>query len=144
VKKEAKFDLIRKVFLFLALFSAASHFYIASFNTEICSWNSGIGLGLIGGLNPLVLSSILFVSLALFSYFFLKQHLQYWDLILVFCISSLANIVDRLMHGGVCDYIKLRLLINIPVFNLNDIFILLSLIFLFLLMTYESVCCGKK
>jgi lipoprotein signal peptidase len=145
VKKVVKFSFVRRIFLFLGLCSVALHFYISFFNNiEACSWNRGIVLGLVAGLNPLVLSLILFLILALLSYFLLKQHLQYSDLIIVFFVSSLAHIVDRLAHGGVCDYIKIELFFDIPVFNFNDIFILLSLIFLFTLMIYDTVCCEEK
>lgn len=124
-----------KILLILSVISSLFHLYISFFQNEVCFWNSGVIFGIADFLNPYLLAAFLLVFLSFAIYVLLKQYPKYWEVMFVLGISSLANILDRFAHGAVCDYIGI---FNLPVFNLNDVFITASLLIIFLLGIYDS------
>ena len=112
--------------------------------TDLCEINTGVAFGLFTGLNQVYLA--LFQVLLLFVMVFFLLRVFYilrnsWGLVGAFFVASLGNITDRFFLGGVCDYISI---FNLPVFNLNDIFILTSLCLIFLFIFYEETYCSER
>lgn len=133
-----------KVLLFFSLVSFFVHFYISFFSSELCSWNTGVVFGLVDFLDPFLLSAVLFFFLAFVIFTLWKSYKYYWELLAILALSSLGNIIDRVIFGGVCDYIHVKIFLNFPVFNLNDIFISIALFLILFIIFYETICCKKK
>lgn len=130
--------IILKTFLFFSIASFFLHLYISNFSQDLCFWNTGIIFGLANFLNPFLLSAIL-ISFLLFAIYILWQPcIKYWEVLVVLGISSFSNILDRLLHAGVCDYIDIKIFFDFPIFNLNDIFISISLTIILLIVIYDS------
>lgn len=134
-----KIKIFLKTLLLLAIVSSFLHFRISSFSPEICFWNTGIIFGLFDFLDQNLLSLILISFLSFMLFIFLKQYSEYWEIFVVLAISSLSNVLDRILHGGVCDYIDINIFFNFPIFNLNDIFISIALIIILVIVFYDSI-----
>jgi len=128
-----------KIYLVVSLLALFLHLYISLLQNQVCQWNFGIAFGLSVGLEPLLLAfsqaMLLFVMVLLLfrGYSMLKN---YWEVLLVLILFSSANILDRIVHGAVCDYVAIM---SLPVFNINDVFIILSLVILVFIIIYEEV-----
>ena len=133
-----KIKILLKPLLFLSIVSFFSHLYISFFANEICFWNRGIIFGLMDFVNPYLLSFFLLLFLVFAIYILWKPYPRYWEVFVVLGISSFGNISDRLVHGGVCDYIDIKIFFNFPIFNLNDIFISTALIIILLIVLYDA------
>ncbi len=129
--------------LFLSVISFFLHLYISFFAKEFCFWNRGIIFGLMDFLNPYLLSFFLFSFLIFVICILWKPYLKYWEVFVVLGISSFGNILDRLVHGGVCDYIDIKIFFDFPIFNLNDIFISTALIIILFIVLHDAVF-GKQ
>ncbi len=130
-------------YLIIGIISFVLHIYISFFLSKSCSWNEGIALGLDLGLGSNILSAIQLMLLFVMVIFLLKSFSKLkknWQLIFILTISSLGNVIDRLWHGAICDYISIY---KLPIFNTNDIFILTSLIFIFLIIYNEEILCRR-
>ncbi len=138
-----KVKLLLKILLPLSIISSLFHLYISFFLNDLCFWNKGIIFGLADFLNPYTLSSFLFVFLLLVITVFWKMFSIYREVFYILAIPSLTNILDRLMHGGVCDYINIKVFFNFPIFNLNDIFISIALIIILFVVLYDSTYSEK-
>ncbi len=134
---------LSKILVPISLASLLSHLYISFFLKTSCSWNTGVMLGLVDFLNPVFLVFLMLFVLFFTSFLLWKSYPEYRAILVVLIISSLGNILDRAFHGAVCDYISLEFFIKLPVFNLNDIFISISLLFLLIIIFYEGVYCKK-
>ncbi len=130
-----------KILLFLSVVSFFSHVYISFLQTDVCFWNSGVIFGIGDFLNPYILSSFLLLFLSFALYMLFKQYPKYWEVFCILAISSIANLLDRFVHGAVCDYIQV---FNFPIFNLNDIFITTALLIILTLGIYDSIYGEKK
>jgi len=139
-----RIKILLKVLLLLSIVSFFSHLYVSVFAQEFCSWNRGIVFGFADFLNPYVLSSLLIIFLFFTIYILWQQYGKYWEIFVVLMISSLANVLDRLMHGAVCDYIDIKVFFNFPILNLNDIFISIALIIILLLVLYDSALSKER
>ena len=127
-----------KILLLTSAFSLAIHFYISFFLSDVCVWNPGVAFGLMGFLPQNFLSTFVLFFLFTVVYIFIKFYRKYTEVAFILFFASFGNLVDRVFHGGVCDYVKLRFIINFPIFNLNDIFILVSLSLIFFIIFYDS------
>ena len=135
--KKIKYSL--KAYLFIVVFFTIAHLYISLFVSNVCRINTGVAFGLFSGFDQVYLSisQVLLLSVTVFLLLkVFKTLFYYWELVFAFLITSLANILDRIFIGGVCDYISI---FNLPVFNFNDIFILSSLFLFFLFIFYEEI-----
>lgn len=112
-KRERKVILI----VFLIVDRLTKHFFKRFFSATV---NQGISFGLFPSL-ALVMVLISIFGLVFFSP---KKNSFFWWMIL---LGGLSNLADRLIFGGVIDFINLP---GIPSFNLADIIIVTGAIFL--------------
>ncbi len=140
----SRFKFFLTIFFLFSLLFSFLHIYISFFKNDVCFWNTGVVFGIADFLNPYILSFFLLLVLIVLILLLYKQFSAYWQLLFVLGISSLTNIFDRLVHGGVCDYIRLGKSFNFPIFNFNDILISMALVFILILIFYEGVYCEKK
>jgi len=91
--------------------------YVVIYHTR----NAGLILGIFSGNSLLVYTVIFIASLVLLSYAYseIKRNGHTISLIGVGMITggALGNLVDRLLHGSVLDFIKVG---NFPIFNVAD------------------------
>ena len=133
-----------KFLLFFSILSLFLHLYISLFANEYCFWNEGIILGLGDFIDSGTLVLLMGFILIFTVYILSNSYKGYWEFLVILIVSSVGNIFDRFFHGGVCDYIKIKLFIDFPIFNLNDIFISTSLLFILIIILHESAYCKKN
>lgn len=117
----------RKIFILLLVLILADQLakqYILSNNLAF-QINSGIALSIFEGNNTLSFC-ISFVALILVGIDFWRNYQQkqrtsiiLWTVVLIFS-GGISNLLDRLIYGGVVDFIAIG---NLPIFNFGDIFI---------------------
>ena len=109
-------------------------FRISGILELVPSFNTGAAFSLLHGHNAvlIMLSIVLLAFLCLYT----KKTLRLTKGARVSCLCLLSggigNLIDRILYGGVTDYIRL-LFINFPIFNLADIVITCSVLVLILL-----------
>lgn len=104
--------------IILSFLAAIIHLYI-SLSTTWCTLNDGVAFGIDIHLGIIVLAFLFALALAIKE----RQEVLLWAIV----IAASINILDRVLHGGVCDYIRIW---KLPVFNLNDCIIVVSIIML--------------
>ncbi len=133
-----------KIFAFLSILSFLFHVYYSLSFSELCFFNRGVIFGLLDFVSPIILSILMVSLLFLTVYVFCQSHKQYSIILIPLILGSLGNVFDRLLHSGVCDYIKIKVFIDFPIFNLNDIFISISLLFILFIIINEPAYSDKK
>lgn len=97
--------------------------------------NRGISLGLLNSKNPIIFSlvttSVILITFYLIFYTINKHktnYLIYGEILVI--TGSLSNILDRLLYGGVIDFIAINISSLIPVtfFNLSDLSISIGIL----------------
>jgi signal peptidase II len=99
--------------------------------------NHGVAFGFFPGNHVAVTAVVALALLALLVYF--AQHLSrplMWLPTGMIAGGALGNVLDRLRHGSVTDFVKLPL--GWPPFNLADTSITLGLVILFLLVEHHA------
>ncbi len=95
--------------------------------------NTGAAFSILEG-NRILLIAISLIAIILIYYFLIRNsNLNKFD---IFCYSMLiggvlGNLLDRIIYGYVIDYLCINLF-NFPIFNLADIYIVLSVILIIL------------
>lgn len=117
--------------LFLGVLLPSLHLMFSSLFGSLCHRNSGVSFGFLGDQSVIFLLVLQFlfiiiigiVSVILSVKFFSMQ----WVRVIVVSITaaSFANLLDRAVFGGVCDYFRLAILGKQIFFNINDIIIVL-------------------
>lgn len=105
--------------LILAFLQLADYFFIKS---GIGTANSKLIFGLFGSNFIAIIIAIVCVSVLLIA---VKKNDDLLKYLLIVLAGAISNIIDRLIYGGVVDYLKLPL---IPRFNFSDCLILIGLI----------------
>ncbi|MDO8628530.1 MAG: signal peptidase II [Nanoarchaeota archaeon] len=78
--------------------------------------NTGASFGILQGNNTLLIILAIIIMLALIYYTYQEYHLAY-----AFIMGGLlGNLLDRIVHGYVIDFIQLPFYTNFPYFNLAD------------------------
>lgn len=118
-------SIYRIYFLFVA--AALLFHYVVSINfSDICKFNYGISLGFLSEFesNQNVLLGIVSISVLLSVFTVLRRSGRYsrtTALILLSAIAGFSNLFDRVLHGGVCDYLSIHLGSNVMHLNINDL-----------------------
>lgn len=129
---------IEKGYLTLAFVFLTLHLVISNTFSTLCLYNSGVGFGLLPefGQAAFFIGILALVIIAIF----VKRSQRLYLLILG--LAGLSNGLDRVVHGGVCDYIALPFLYT---FNLNDVLIVISsTVFFLTLIQDENKSRGEK
>lgn len=89
---------------------------------------------------------IMTLSIILFLTFYLVKHIDTMNKLSIFTFSMLiagstGNLIDRIRLGYVVDFISFKLFYgyNFPVFNMADIFIVTSTIFIVFLVMFDKI-----
>ncbi len=89
--------------------------------------NLGIAFGI--ALPKIFIITLTIIIIFLLFYFFIKYYKKQNNLIclliLIVIIGAISNLLDRLFHGYVIDFINISI---IPVFNLADFYIFVSMV----------------
>lgn len=93
-------------------------------NSGLAVLNTHFVFGLFG--TNLIAALISLVALMLLWAIVWRYENALWPLALI-SSATLANIIDRLLYGGVVDYFKLPF---IPTFNISDVMIVAGLIYI--------------
>lgn len=92
----------------------------------ISSPNTGAAFGILQGRN----TALIFISIAVLALLWrpliASQGHERWAYLLL-CAGILGNFIDRVVHKGVIDFISIG---NFPVFNIADMLITLSILYL--------------
>ena len=101
--------------------------------------NRGSAFGMLQGQKVLILAvDLVFMAIILFVLFRLPAERKYRKLHLLLTMvaaGGIGNMIDRLRLDYVVDFISF-VLINYPIFNVADIYIVISVILLFLLLVF--------
>lgn len=105
--------------------------------------NTGAAFSLLSN-NIWLLIGISLIALV-FIYFYVLKKIVYTNFnIFVYSLligGIIGNLIDRLVHGYVIDYISVNIFgYHFPIFNLADIFIVVSVILLFIKTFQEEIC----
>lgn len=107
---------------FLILFQLFDYVF---FSLGLFVINGRLVFGNCGGNSlAIAVSAIFFLIL----YFVVPKNKTILPIIVVLLAGIASNIIDRLIYGGVVDYLNIWI---IPVFNLADVAIVLSIILIF-------------
>ena len=109
--------------------------------------NTGAAFSLLSN-NIWLLIGISLIALV-FIYFYVLKKFVYTNFnIFVYSLligGIIGNLIDRLVHGYVIDYISVNIFgYHFPIFNLADIFIVVSVILLFIKTFQEEICKKSK
>ncbi|MBD3329694.1 hypothetical protein GF357_04340 [Candidatus Dojkabacteria bacterium] len=123
-----------------AFVAAACHFLLSIIDglgsIELCYNNLGVSFGLLSGADQwLIVTVSAFFLVILVIQAFRESEEKFRYAILGICIASAGNLIDRVMGGGVCDYIRLPFL---PISNFNDWVITLYLGY-YLVLTVKDI-----
>ena len=104
--------------------------------------NTGAAFGLFEGSTTLFIV-VGFIAILLIGLYFysIEEKIEYDVVLHGFLIGGiLGNIIDRIVHGYVIDFLDFRVFgYNFPVFNLADAFIVLAIILLIFRIVKEDV-----
>ncbi len=100
--------------------------------------NRGISFGLFDSQSPIVFSLVTLMVILITLYLGLYSINRFKDNNLIFgetliLTGSVSNILDRILHGGVIDFVAVNISDFIPgaFFNLSDVFISLGVLIVF-------------
>jgi lipoprotein signal peptidase len=114
-------ELLKKSSLIVGLFLidliSKTYFY----NSGDAIINRGGAFGVFQGYSSVLLGISLMLIFALLYYF--KQNRECWLGLSFIIAGALGNVVDRILYGGVIDFIDLGFW---PTFNLADVFVVLG------------------
>jgi len=151
--KRYSFFLYVALFAFVFLLDRVTKFFIVSqkvFSYSVTSFlsfdltlNRGVSWGMFDSQSTLIFSfvSILIVGvtfgLMLFAYWRLKDGYNIAGEVLAIA-GSLSNIVDRIVYGGVVDFISFHYgTFSWPIFNIADVCIVVGIFFVLINMLIE-------
>lgn len=102
--------------------------------------NKGMAFGLFSGKIPFfVIIGILFFIFAVYFFIRIPKTPFYYPVIfieLILTAGAVGNFIDRILHGYVIDFIYFKL-IDFPIFNIADIYVVASCISLMILIIFK-------
>lgn len=102
--------------------------------------NTGIAFGMFAGkITFFLFTCILFLIAAAYFFYKIPKTRFYLPLILIGLVlvsGAFGNFIDRISYGFVIDFIYFKL-IDFPIFNIADIYVVSSCILLFLLILFK-------
>lgn len=108
--------------------------------------NTGAAFSILSD-NVILLVGISLIALVLIYFYVLKKIEYAMKNIFIYSLligGIIGNLIDRVVHGYVIDYISVNIFgYHFPVFNLADMFIVIS-VFLLLIITFQEELCKKS
>ncbi len=102
--------------------------------------NRGVAWGMFqGGRIIFLILTILVLLMCFYIYSNIAEKKEFLPLrinIIILMAGALGNMIDRINLGYVIDFLSFEL-INFPVFNVADIYVVVSMIFVFLLIAFK-------
>lgn len=102
--------------------------------------NEGVAWGMFqGGRIIFLILTILVLLMCFYIYSNIAEKREFLPLrigIIVLMAGALGNMIDRINLGYVVDFLSFEL-INFPVFNVADIYVVISMIFVFILIAFK-------
>jgi lipoprotein signal peptidase len=128
-------SIYRAYLLFAGVFLIA-HFSISQLFPGLCRINSAgvLGVGFFSNSSLVLIGFLGIIALGYMAYHAKETLLR--GLLLLTILSGLLNVADRVLHGGVCDYISIPIA-NLHI-NLNDVILTLNVLFITLMVIYGS------
>lgn len=114
--KKSRYFLVFAFFVFVLLVVDRTFYNVATINEQFV-------FGLIGNNILAIIISILLLSLMFF--LMIRKNPEYYFAFSLLSAGAFSNIIERLVFGGVVDYINI---FSIPTFNLADIVIIFALV----------------
>ncbi len=126
-KMKKNLILIWEILIFLGIDQYSKYvFYTLQWGSELpfitSTFNKGISRGI--SIPMLIILGLSLICMVGICYLFYKKYITKWEFILFFA-GSLGNLIDRVVLGGVRDFIAIG---NFPIFNFADVFLTCSMI----------------
>ncbi len=115
--------------ILFVLIDQAVKFYVIKYIPGIVTYNMGIFFGSVD--DSMLLILFLLLGIFILGYLFIKSPRNFLLPLTLIASGAISNILDRFIHGGVADYIKLNFWSN---FNLADIYIAIGAVWYLILM----------
>lgn len=108
--------------------------------------NFGAAFGILSDMDGIIIAFSL--SVLIFLFFEIKKYYNNTFIFNAICILNggiLGNLIDRILHGYIIDFIEFKLFsLNLPIFNVSDICIVVSTIFLIIILFSTEGKNGKN
>ena len=105
--------------------------------------NTGVAWSILSGKINLIIVITLIIIAILIIYIFNKKSYSVLEIISYSMIlsGSIGNLIDRIIYGYVIDYLSFKIFnYNFPVFNLADVFIVVSILLILIKGIKEALC----
>jgi lipoprotein signal peptidase len=124
-----------RVYIVLTAFLLVVHLLISHRFSDVCTLNTGTVFGLLPDFGNSIFTVLglaavgaILVAALVFSRSIRHSH-EYWLLVLT-ALAGFSNLIDRVVHGGICDYLRITSL----VINLNDLVLTLNFVLILLIL----------
>jgi lipoprotein signal peptidase len=124
-----------RVYIVLTAVFLVVHLLISHLYSDICVLNTGTVLGFLPSLGnnmflALGFAAVLVIIFAALVFSKDNKHSSVYRLLVMTALAGLSNIIDRVVHGGICDYLRISSL----VINFNDLVLTFNFIVILLIL----------
>lgn len=139
-------DQLSKIIVETNLISTESITIIPNFLNITLLHNFGAAFGILSDMDGIIIAFSLGVLIFLF--FEIKKYYNnvfIFNVIAVLIGGILGNLIDRIIHGYIIDFIEFKLFsLNLPIFNVSDTCIVVSTILLIIVLFSSEEKNGKN